>query len=340
MSEFVIVLAEPDENYILPLVKKLFEKFQKNINLIVITDRAYLSDFLSRTQKIDLFVLANEWNEVPYTNYDIGTCLILCEDGNAENEIEKYNHINDIYQEICMKCIHVQEESKKIILKKSRVIAVYSPIGGVGKTLIAVALSRELEKEKKQVLYLSMDKTQAFQYFLQDKHKRESTLHLEAFYYLEKNMEEDIEEDIEDSKKEWEELQLQMEAYDWVVADLPCELMDCQSKLLSIADEVLFVLQQDPYSYYKCERFIEKMDIEKLKKCYFVCNKYRIQKENKVIFALAKKHILLDVYIEYSDVVEYAKNGKEQLEEFSKLQGVNRLIRSILLFSAASLRGK
>lgn len=325
MREFIVVLAEPDETYILPLIKKLLEKFQKNLELIVITEQAYLYDFFSRPQKMDLLIIANEWKEVSCVNHEIGTCLFLCEDKMIENEMkrEHYNDINDLYQEICIRYNYFHKESQKIIPKKSKLIAIYSPIGGVGKTLIAMSLWGELEKEKRQVLYLNMDKIQSFQYFLQDNQKSNFPSHIKYFCHKEENMEKNM--------SEWEDTLLQIETYDWVVADLPSELMAYQSKILSIADEIVFVLQQDPYSSFKCEQFMKKMDLEKLRKCYFVCNKSMIQKENRAVLDLAKKHILLDIYIEYSDIVEYAENGKRQLEEFRKLQGVKKLIRYFLL---------
>ena len=92
--------------------------------------------------------------------------ICLCDDETKNRKlyphaavIQKYQRISNIYKEI-LKCYaeYADDNGMDFFQEGSaKAIAVYSPIGGSGKTTIALAVARKLHRMNKRVLFLSTE---------------------------------------------------------------------------------------------------------------------------------------------------------------------------------------
>lgn len=91
-------------------------------------------------------------------------CLCVQESVNREMyqdtpAVRKYQRISNIYKEVIKNFAGYVKDSEMDYFKASntRVIAVHSPIGGSGKTTLALAIAGKILKTGKRVLFLSME---------------------------------------------------------------------------------------------------------------------------------------------------------------------------------------
>lgn len=72
--------------------------------------------------------------------------------------IQKYQRISNIYKEL-LKCYaeYADDNGMEILQGSAKTIAVYSPIGGSGKTTIAMAIAQKLHAMNKRVFFLSAE---------------------------------------------------------------------------------------------------------------------------------------------------------------------------------------
>lgn len=72
--------------------------------------------------------------------------------------IQKYQRISNIYKEL-LKCYaeYAEDNGMEFLQGSAKTIAVYSPIGGSGKTTIALAIAQKLHAMNKRVFFLSAE---------------------------------------------------------------------------------------------------------------------------------------------------------------------------------------
>ena len=60
MRKLTIVLADTDEDYLMPLELKFIQGFGENADIIVITEREYLNYYFSSPRNIDILLISDE----------------------------------------------------------------------------------------------------------------------------------------------------------------------------------------------------------------------------------------------------------------------------------------
>lgn len=157
-----IAIADKNREYI----KRLSEVLQQNndLNISVFTSSEKLQSALER-EKYDIVLFDPDISETKLliSNVKLAVCLYSDEAENGSlyanlDNILKYQRISNIYKEI-MK-IYAEKAGYSAELNnshRSEIIGVYSPIGGSGKTLIALALASKLTEYGKSVLYISTE---------------------------------------------------------------------------------------------------------------------------------------------------------------------------------------
>lgn len=174
MKKARIVIADLDENYILPLEENLLNVLSEDTDIELITDQSYLDAFLVKPTEIDLLIVSSELFRVHGQFQYTGYVIVLTE--TLEESFANCN-ISGIYKytsisEICKQAITILEN---LINKETRgnnkteIITITSASGGVGKTTIAASLCLCLEKRIGGVLYINAENVNTFQYLLQNK---------------------------------------------------------------------------------------------------------------------------------------------------------------------------
>lgn len=344
MNRPVFVLADLDANYLIPLEDKLTEELCGQIDLEIITDKAYFDEFFSSPQKIDNLIISDALFSNEISRHNISNVFILSE--NSENQealgnvtkIFKYSSTKEIYNQIIFKSKDIFDV--KSVHKNTQLILISSALGGSGKTTLGIALSAALAKNHKRTLFISTDDIQSFAYYLQNKSPIANDIYKvasaqgrklysgimpyvrnEGFSYLPPfsrniaslGMTFDLYNNIVSAVKDSNE-------YDYIVVDTPIGFSSENAKMFESADKVVMVVLQDAYSTYQTEQLLQNMDCRNTEKFMFVCNKFRRDIPNDYINSAVGQQLVVAEYIE--EVQSYKISS---IESYLALSGVNNL---------------
>lgn len=176
MNKPQIIIADPIEGYVTPVLLKIAEKLGGNTRIEVITDDSYLKEYFSTFREISILIINEQWYEmVDVSRQNIRNVFLLCEEeyraekltkGNVHG-IYKYTSIKEIYNEIYYVCAE-DLQTHRTSITNTKVITVYSPAGGSGKTTIALGLAANLAVYHRKVLYVDAEYMQAYQWILKE----------------------------------------------------------------------------------------------------------------------------------------------------------------------------
>ena len=158
MANCRIVLADNDLSYLATIELELLRQFGDRAQVELITDTDYLRDCFSVSQRIDVLIM-NEalWLE-DYRRQDIGQVFLLTESEERNDKLEypqiyKYTSVQSVLKTISNAVVRALGGESSAC----RVIAVYSPQGGCGKTSVAIGLASVLASFSGHVLFLSAE---------------------------------------------------------------------------------------------------------------------------------------------------------------------------------------
>lgn len=204
MSKTRILIADPDKDYNKSLADYLIYHFPQSIEVDSCSDEALLNKYIKGQEtKIDLLLLNENfksiYGEIPEQIMVITLTekkKIFCEN---RKSICKYqcgdeiaNQVLSFYAGKIMGGSFIYHDSKR-----SRVVAVYSSSGGVGKTTLAIGLSIQTAWEGKNVFYLNLEDISSTELYLGG--EQESSLS-NVLYYLKHNKKDNMFTKIEAAK--------------------------------------------------------------------------------------------------------------------------------------------
>lgn len=309
MSLIRIVIAETDEQYILPLERKFIEEFKDKAEINIITDIDYLHTFFSKPQNISLLVINENLYESSFHKQNIQNVFLLTENESDDNltsdldinRIYKYTSIKKIFNNIInnMTAADVDKSTQK---KQTQILMVYSPVGGSGKTTISAGIASSLAKAYKKVLLLGTDSIQGYSCYMENPRyldpsvqkmiKNESSNLFPAINPYITSQSCDFFPVITNlcslnlSATNYAYLLksiVEAEIYDYIVIDTSTEFTDNISKLMGISSNIIIVLEQDKHSAFKFNRLLNIIDCSDTNKFLFICNKYQSDKENMLV---------------------------------------------------------
>ncbi len=298
MTRLKLVIADTDEAYVENIAGYFMLNYSQRFQVCSFTDKTYLIEYLSNeSNKTDVLLIGSELysDEIPQGNV---TTVILLESERSNNEskehysIDKYQQgdkiANDIYN------IYAQRDDAEVISvkgeKSTKIVAVYSPIGGSGKTTIATSCAIHCAQNGLGIFYLNLEDFQSTGLFCDCKRGKNLS---NVLYYIKensKNLQLKIEAakcidseyklhyfcppesllDLQECKPE--ELKAligefkSMSQYDIVFVDMSSSFDDKNIAVLDASDEILLVLPQDAVSDIKIDLFSNEMDILKERK--------------------------------------------------------------------------
>ena len=163
MAKINIVLADSDELYL----NKLTDYFMEKTNMFVVssfTSKESLSKYISdRQNKIDIIVFTEDLADGAIGAADIPAKVFLS--GGTFSSITGYETVNK-YQKAeklvnAILMIYAEKTGRVEAVttgdKLTKVIGVYSPVGGCGKTTLALTLAIHLAGSGKRVFYLNYE---------------------------------------------------------------------------------------------------------------------------------------------------------------------------------------
>lgn len=346
MRKLTIVLADTDEDYLMPLELKFIQGFGENADIIVITEREYLNYYFSSPRNIDILLISDELYSREFEKHNITNMFVLSErveqtstgDMNV-GVIYKYTSVKEIFNEVYNSST---SESLKEINEKNaltKVIMVYSPIGGAGKTTIATGISAALAKSFKKVLYLSTESLQSFNVLLKNKEfvngsfgKELAINSASLLAALQKEIRTEIFDYVLPLKEVASSLNITMKnykyliekikeikIYDYIVVDASSEFNDDKSMLMSLCDKVIIITKQNKESCEKLERLFYNIDCSDTEKFIFICNCYRRDKTNEIINNEDINKFVINEYIKEIDIDNITLEELAENDYFQKL---------------------
>ena len=344
MNKPLVVLADLDANYLMPIEDKFTAEHYDQFDLEIITSEEYFDYFFSTPRKIDILVISSSLYSQNLSRHNITDLFILSEDPVETQSKEnitilyKYSSTKEIFNQIIYK--------NKIMLSVQRshrdtqVIVVTSSIGGSGKTTVSLALSERLSRNHKRVLYISTDLMQSFSYYLQNKTSLPNDvvrvfaesgeklfagispyLRNEGFTYLPPFGRNILSLGL--SKKIYLRLILAAKAskqFDYIVVDTDINFDEDMAEMIRYADKVIVNILQDAFATHKTDYMVRNIDCRDTDKFVFVCNRYRSDVANEYVASPVGGQFIIAEYID-----ELSAEKVKSLSEFAGLAGIMNL---------------
>jgi cellulose biosynthesis protein BcsQ len=161
MEKISIILADLDEIYLDKLTNYFIEKTHR-FDVYSFTSKDSLAKYINDGMSTDIILFTEDFID-NISNFDnISVKILLSNSSNYNAElcsINKYQKTEKMIKEILI--IYAEKTGKvgnvSNINKKTKIIGVYSPVGGCGKTTISLALSKHFANVGKKVFYLNYE---------------------------------------------------------------------------------------------------------------------------------------------------------------------------------------
>ena len=288
-----LALAICDTRYLDRLVNGL-EKYPE-FDLAIFSDKSSLvQNIKGRRYDVFLFTADSFSNETDYQNVNAGLKLLLDDEelNNSNNfmdakRILKYQRISSIYKSILDYYSEICGKDNNSSDTLAQMLAFYSPIGGAGKTTLALVSAEKYAHDAKKTFYISLEDIPSEDCYLQQgeekgladlmryvdsnanfKMKLQGMLKVKGdnlFYVNHFNSPNDIYDmDVEDVQGLVTAIR-QTGLFDVIVVDMGTSLEQKNCSLFELADRVIIVERADEISARKMNCFY---------KMYHIMNEY------------------------------------------------------------------
>lgn len=157
-----IVIAEPDIQPFLDYEKDFVIKFRDRALIQVITEREYLENYFRIHREIDVLLVSEKFYGDYLKQHRVRNMLLL--DGRTKEEIFAFVENALSGDEEIDEGEEGPADSEK---PETKVVSVYSPIGGCGKSIVCLALAKKLKKLGESVLVIGCDDMQSMGVYLE-----------------------------------------------------------------------------------------------------------------------------------------------------------------------------
>lgn len=344
MSKPTIILADTDENYISSLELKFIDTLDEHINLEIITDEKYFEEYFSTPRTAEIVALSDELYTDALRKHNIANLCVLVEStessGTEDLELKtiyKYSSLKEIYNEIIGMSTDPELRGGNVSAE-TQVVMVYSPIGGSGKTSIAIGLSTCLAANKR-VLYVDAEEINTFSVLLEGAETMSSMFYsefrpdnnqiylnmkpqirTERFSYLPpfKGSLSSIGISIESIIK-FIECAKASKDYDYIVVDVDSTYSDDKAMLLSLADRVFMIAMQDRVSAHKMNMLLHNANCTDAEKYIFICNHFVTEAPNYIVSTAKKKYVVSEFINESEGFAELTAEKFGKVSNFQNL---------------------
>lgn len=305
-----IVIADPDIEYIKSYEEDFVIKFWDKASIQIITEAEYLENYFRLHREIDVLLIAREFYGAYLKEHQISHMMIVNEKKNINPEAEsaafnilRYRSKEEIFSFVetsletesePIEFSEIEEPEKDV---KTKVISVYSPVGGSGKSLTAIALAKKIKKLGESVLVIGCDNLQSFGVFLETRDNAEPELALrlqelseDTYWSVLKNIyqgdvayllpfEKPLSELGIKSRQLFDLVNLLKEKQDFtfIILDLGSTLDKEVQTMMAISDICVFITESKMSSCRMMEKFMMNMDYLSIQKSYTIANQYRTE---------------------------------------------------------------
>ena len=305
-----IVIADPDIEYIKSYEEDLVIRFRDRATIQIITEAEYLENYFRLHRDIDVLLIAMEFYGTYLKEHNISHMMIVNEKKSvdSENENASFNVMRYRSKDELLDFVEngLSSESEPIEFSdiefpeekaRTKVISVYSPVGGSGKSLASIAIARKLKKLGETALVIGCDDLQSFGVFLDTRENADPELALrlqeiteDTYWSVLKNIymseasyllpfEKPLSALGIGSEQLFDLVTLLKEKKDfsYIILDLGSGLDKEVKTLMSISDICVLIAESKMSSCRMMEKFMMNMDILSVQKMYSIANQYRTE---------------------------------------------------------------
>ena len=299
------MIQEPRMNMVIICMDDVHLKSIEYLLAEAMVDKADISDIECLTQynaqpkDIDILLIEEKLYQQVISKQNCKNAYMLIEDEKNADLQEKIGNKNVIYKYSSIRSIIDKIDSRLLQNKKNipnmntKLISVYSPAGGCGKTTISIALASQLAQKGYKVLYISTEVLQDYQDIIGE----DDNMPEQIAYRCKTHPQVAVEEMLRHIKKKdfeyfptWKRLlptygmtsECLMEIatciqkkniYDYVVTELSCEIREQKLNFLYQSDRVVIVMRQDKRTVDKLQKLLDNV-VEWRGQGVIVCNFY------------------------------------------------------------------
>ncbi len=221
---------------------------------------------------------------------DIGDCVVMSKFSTIREIIDRMEELLESDSELD---IPKKQQNKKPL----KIISVYSPIGGCGKSLIAMGLGRKLRKLDQSVLIIGCDEMQSISGFLTSEEYADPLLAEmlrqpgSDFYW---NVLQNVEYDGEiryllpfekplsamgigaDEMEALVRTIKEKQDFDYVILDLGTALNTAACRLLHLSDSIVLVTEPNEISVKKMKKLVDNASLLPDCRCFMIANQHHL----------------------------------------------------------------
>jgi len=333
MAKLNLVILDRDSKYVSGVTNFFIANYSDKFTLISFTEKKYLLDFLEKEKRIDILLLSEDMYEQDFARESIKTIIILS-DNSEQGEINgypsmmKYQQAQNLYSDIInVYTTQNPDNIEKITNEydKTKIITFYSPLGGIGKTTLAVATAITLAAQDIKVLYLNFEDIQTTNIFFNSSEgknlseliyyvKEKSSDFPQKFLSIKSRDEEtkvdfinptesilDVDELTSEDVEFFIESILNLNMYKYVIIDTSSKFNSIYKLLLSSSHKVIVPIGQDSISEIKTNIFINEFNA--IKDFSFIVNRYNKDIETIIPDTLIRENKEIELAINFDSLL-------------------------------------
>ena len=317
MDTPLIVIADEDKKYIYPLLAKIIGHYRQAVEVAVFTEKYSLDEYLKSCFKISVMVISENLDIRIPDECQISHQIILT-DRNIESQsyigenkeifFYRYSPLELLFHVISSYCGEIKEQ-KQDSIRKTSVILVNSVAGGVGKTVVAMALAMNLRSTGKKALYLDAEWLQNFVCYLEhgrimDREGERAFLHangkseqvINSFIHIDNSLEYLSQMNtplifLDKSPQVYINCVTALKEagdYDYLIVDTDETIDSFKVQLMSLCDQMVLVTTAQKSSDSSTQRFLQHISMTK-DKTYVVYNKISEDRKNSLQCSYAER---------------------------------------------------
>ena len=304
-QRYQLVIVDTEDQFFSHLEEEVIRRYADQLTVQIITRAEYAEEFFAEPQTIDVLVTDKLFYHEDLKNHQIGHILLLADEVEMGDEfpedvqvLMKYVPAEEVFQRIdeALQDVDVLErEETEEQGHNTRVITVYSPIGGCGKSLVAYALAKKLKKLDQKVLLVGCDPTQSIGvYYPGDNYAKEELAESliqpgeNTYWTILQNVEQDdisyllpFEKNLptlEIGTAQWEVLLTVLQGkrdFDFIIMDMGNILDRETSSLMNRSDFMILLTETNRIANRKMQKLLQDSELLPPCECFLIANEYR-----------------------------------------------------------------
>ena len=300
-----LVLADPDQEYIRQYEEDLIREFGSRAQIQIITTPTYLANYFRVHRVIDILVIAREFYDTFVKEHDIAHMIVLDreitfeeDDGIEKTVLQKFTTKEELFAfiENSLKDAPLEQPFfDKKDEKTPKIISVYSPIGGSGKSLVAYAIGKKMKKLEETAVLVGCDDLQSIGIYLENRQHADESLaaslkapNEDTYWEILKNISQEEVPCVLPFEKPLSVLGIQTQQivtlvsllkekgdFSNIILDLGCDMNETNRTLVQMSDICILITEPNICACRKLEKLVMNQDLFPVKASITIANQMR-----------------------------------------------------------------